>query len=47
MERMLSREGQFIGARLLSRSDTRRADRKQLVGILPEDPNRVGHRQHA
>ena len=41
MERMMSSDRQFIGARSLSRSDTRRADRKQLVGILPEDPNLV------
>lgn len=28
----------FIGKRSLARSDTARSDRKQLVGLLPEDP---------
>ncbi|GAA2408636.1 sarcosine oxidase subunit alpha [Nonomuraea africana] len=28
----------FIGKRSFSRADTSRADRKQLVGLLPEDP---------
>lgn len=31
----------FLGKRSLARSDTSRTDRKQLVGILPEDPNVV------
>jgi len=31
----------FLGRRSLSRPDTARADRKQLVGILPDDPNTV------
>ena len=31
----------FIGKRALSRSDTMREDRKQLVGILTKDPNIV------
>ncbi|MGI9310892.1 MAG: glycine cleavage T C-terminal barrel domain-containing protein, partial [bacterium] len=31
----------FIGKRSLTRSDTARAGRKQLVGLLSEDPNRV------
>ena len=31
----------FLGRRSLSRPDTARADRKQLVGILPDDPNIV------
>jgi sarcosine oxidase, subunit alpha len=31
-------KGDFIGKRSLSRSDTVRTDRKQLVGLLPEDP---------
>jgi sarcosine oxidase subunit alpha len=31
-------KGDFVGRRSLSRSDTRRPDRKQLVGLLPEDP---------
>ena len=30
----------FIGKRSLSRSDTAREDRKQLVGILPLDKNK-------
>lgn len=31
----------FLGKRSLSRPDTARAGRKQLVGLLPEDPNFV------
>jgi sarcosine oxidase, subunit alpha len=31
----------FIGKRSLSRTDTSRPDRKQLVGLLPEDPTLV------
>jgi sarcosine oxidase subunit alpha len=31
----------FIGRRSLARPDTRRADRKQLVGLLPADPREV------
>src|SRR3546814_7305510 len=31
----------FLGRRSLLRSDTRRADRKQLVGLLTEDPQQV------
>ncbi|NDY91784.1 sarcosine oxidase subunit alpha family protein [Ideonella livida] len=31
----------FLGKRSLARSDTTRSDRKQLVGLLPEDPNQV------
>src|SRR3546814_6939989 len=31
----------FLGKRSLLRSDTRRGDRKQLVGLLTEDPQRV------
>ncbi len=31
----------FLGKRSLTRSDTSRSDRKQLVGLLPEDPNVV------
>ena len=31
----------FIGKRALSRPDTKRADRKQLVGLLTEDPKLV------
>ncbi len=32
-------KGDFIGKRSLSRADTARPDRKQLVGLLTEDPN--------
>ena len=31
----------FLGRRSLSRTDTARADRKQLVGLLTADPNEV------
>ena len=31
----------FLGKRSFSRADTSRADRKQLVGLLPADPNEV------
>src|SRR5450830_1598327 len=31
----------FLGKRSLARTDTSRTDRKQLVGLLPEDPNVV------
>jgi sarcosine oxidase, subunit alpha len=31
-------KGDFIGRRSLGRADTTRPDRKQLVGLLPEDP---------
>ena len=35
------KKGDFIGKRSLSRSDTVRTDRKQLVGLLSDDPNIV------
>jgi sarcosine oxidase subunit alpha len=41
MERMVSKTKDFVGRRSLSRVDTRRPDRKQLVGFLPEDPDAV------
>ena len=41
LERMVSKGKDFIGRRSLSRADTSRLDRKQLVGILPEDPPQV------
>ena len=41
MERMLSSRKDFIGRRSLARPDCRRPDRKQLVGLLPEDPSEV------
>lgn len=37
----LKKTGDYIGKRSLARSDTRRAGRKQLVGVLPEDPTFV------
>ena len=39
--RMVSRHKDFIGKRSLSRADTCREDRKQLVGLLTEDPKMV------
>ncbi len=41
MERMLSRRKDFLGKRSLSRPDSVRPDRKQLVGLLSEDPDEV------
>ena len=41
MEWIVSKEKDFIGRRSLARSDTRRGDRKQLVGLLAEDPRVV------
>ena len=35
------KKGDFIGRRSLSRTDTARKDRKQLVGVLTEDPRHV------
>jgi sarcosine oxidase subunit alpha len=32
-------KGDFVGRRSLSRADTARAGRKQLVGVLPDDPD--------
>ena len=37
----VKKQDDFIGRRSLFRSDTVREDRKQLVGLLPEDPNHV------
>ncbi|MGQ0651114.1 MAG: 2Fe-2S iron-sulfur cluster-binding protein [Betaproteobacteria bacterium] len=37
----VKKSGDFVGRRSLSRADTQRADRKQLVGLLPENPNEV------
>ena len=39
--RMVSRHKDFIGKRSLARPDARREDRKQLVGLLTEDPQTV------
>ncbi len=38
---MVSAHKDCLGKRSLSRPDLTRADRKQLVGLLPEDPERV------
>jgi sarcosine oxidase subunit alpha len=38
---MVKKGADFIGRRSLSRQDTARPDRKQLVGLLTEEPNRV------
>jgi len=38
---MVKKTGDFIGRRSLSRSDTAREGRKQLVGLLTEDPRTV------
>ena len=38
---MVKKTGDFIGRRSLFRSDTMRDDRKQLVGLLTDDPNVV------
>ncbi|WP_211370456.1 2Fe-2S iron-sulfur cluster-binding protein [Nonomuraea turkmeniaca] len=35
------KKADFIGKRSYARADTARADRKQLVGLLPEDPGRL------
>ena len=39
--RLLSRRKDFLGKRSLSRPDSVRPDRKQLVGLLTDDPNQV------
>jgi len=41
MPGMVKSEPDFIGRRSLARPDTARADRKQLVGLLTEDPQLV------
>ena len=41
MDWIVSKDKDFIGRRSLSRKDTARADRKQLVGLLTEDPAAV------
>jgi sarcosine oxidase subunit alpha len=38
---LVSKRKDFVGRRSLARADTRRPDRKQLVGILPEDRREV------
>ncbi|MCT8266712.1 sarcosine oxidase subunit alpha family protein [Afifella sp. JA880] len=41
MDWIVKKNGDFIGRRSLFRSDTVRTDRRQLVGILTEDPDLV------
>ena len=41
LESMVSKRKDFIGKRSLSRPDTQREDRKQLVGLLPVDRREV------
>ncbi|HXH04624.1 MAG TPA: glycine cleavage T C-terminal barrel domain-containing protein, partial [Candidatus Competibacteraceae bacterium] len=41
MDWIVSKKKDFLGKRSLSRSDTARPDRKQLVGLLTEDPQVV------
>jgi sarcosine oxidase subunit alpha len=41
LDRLVSKSKDFIGKRALLRPDTQRSDRKQLVGLLTEDPNEV------
>jgi sarcosine oxidase subunit alpha len=41
MERFVSRTKDFLGRRSLARPDTSRTDRKQLVGLLTENPEQV------
>jgi len=38
---LISRDKDFLGRRSLARSDTARADRKQLVGLLPDNPEEI------
>ena len=39
MDWIVSKQKSFVGKRSLSRSDTARSDRKQLVGLLPDNPS--------
>lgn len=41
MEWIVSKRKQFVGSRSLRRPDTARPDRKQLVGLLPVDPDEL------
>ncbi|MDR7300426.1 2Fe-2S iron-sulfur cluster-binding protein [Haloactinomyces albus] len=41
MDRVVSRRKDFIGKRSFARPDTARTDRKQLVGLLPVDPEKL------
>jgi len=38
---LIARDKDFLGRRSLARSDTARPDRKQLVGLLPDDPEDI------
>src|SRR5690606_30244627 len=38
---IVSKNKEFIGRRSLDRSDTARSDRKQLVGVLTDDPKEI------
>ena len=38
MDWIVSKQKSFVGKRSLGRSDTARTDRKQMVGLLPDDP---------
>jgi sarcosine oxidase subunit alpha len=38
---LVKKKGDFIGRRSFARADTRRGDRKQLVGLLPTDPDEL------
>jgi sarcosine oxidase subunit alpha len=38
---LVSREKDFLGRRSLARSDTARSDRRQLVGVLPDNPEEI------
>jgi sarcosine oxidase subunit alpha len=38
LDAMMAADKDFLGRRSLSRGDTARPDRKQLVGLLPDDP---------
>jgi sarcosine oxidase subunit alpha len=41
MDWIVSKQKSFIGKRSLTRSDTARPDRKQMVGLLPDDPGEL------
>jgi sarcosine oxidase subunit alpha len=41
MDRLVARDKDFIGRRSLARADMLRDDRKQLVGLLTEDPTQI------
>ena len=41
MDWIVSKKKDFLGRRSFNREDNRRQDRKQLVGLLPDDPTKV------